>query len=80
MLNYATPYQRCKQRIYIMLNRATLYQRFKQRIYIMLNDASIQVTGYLKQLALSIYIVNCPQLIPNKHIVNKHKIARKASR
>ena len=42
-----------------MLNYATLYQRFKQRIYIMLNDALIQVTGYLKPLALRVYIVDC---------------------
>ena len=43
-----------------MLNYATLYQRFKQRIYIMLNDALIQVTGYLKQLVLRVYSVDCP--------------------
>ena len=57
-----------------MLNYATLYQRFKQGIYIMLNFALIQVTGYLKPLALKVYIVDCPQLIPNKHMINKHKI------
>ena len=74
MLNYATLYQRFKQRIYMMLNYATLYQRFKQRIYIMLNDALIQVTGYLKPLALRVYIVDYPQLIPNKHMINKHKM------
>ena len=32
----------------------------------MLNYAMIQVADYLKQLALRVYIVNCPQLIPNK--------------
>ena len=45
MLNYATLYQRFKQKIYMMLNYATLYQRFKQRVYKMLNCAIIQVTG-----------------------------------
>ena len=53
--------QRFKQRVYIMLNYVTLYQRCKQRIYIMLNAVLIQVTGYLKPLAL-------------KHMINKHKI------
>ena len=52
--------------VFMMLNYTTLYQRFKQRIYIMLIDALIQVTGYLKPLALSVYIVNYLQLIPNK--------------
>ena len=50
-----------------MLSYATLYQRFKQRVYIMFNYALIQVTRYLKQLALKVYIVDCPQLIPDKH-------------
>ena len=58
-------YQNCEiQRIYRMLNYVTLYQRFQQRIYMMLNYALIQVTGYLKQLALKVYIVDCLQLIP----------------
>ena len=57
-----------------MCNYATLYQRPIQRIYIMLNDTLIQVIGYLKQLALEVYIVNCPHLIPNKHVINKHKM------
>ena len=40
----------------------------------MLNDATIQVTGYLKQLALKAYIVDCPELIPNEQMINKHKM------
>ena len=74
MLNYATLYERFKQRVYIMLNYATLYQRFKQSIYIMLIYALIQVTGYLKPLALRVYIVNCPSLSQTKHTINKHKM------
>ena len=39
------------------------------------NYALIQVIGYLKQLTLMrVYIVDCPQLIPNKHVINKHKV------
>ena len=34
----------------------------------------IKMTGYLKQLALKVYIVDCPQPIPNKHMINKHKM------
>ena len=34
----------------------------------------IQVTGYSKQLALRIYIVDCFQVIPNIHMINKHKM------
>ena len=64
-LTFATLYQRFIQRIYLMLSYATLYQRFKQRIYIMLNIALTQVTGYLKLLALRVYIVNSPQIILN---------------
>mgnify|MGYP005985261425 CR=1 FL=1 len=55
-----------EQRIYLMLNYATLYQRFKHRIYITLNYTLNQMLGYLKQLTLRVYIVHCPQLIPNK--------------
>ena len=65
MLNYATLYERFKQRVYIMLNYATLYQRFKQRIYTTLN-ALIQVIDYLKQLALRVHIVDC--LSQTKHM------------
>ena len=61
-LIFAALYQRFKQRIYVMLNYVTLYQRFKQRIHMMLNYAMIQVTGYLKQLALRVYIVSVPTL------------------
>ena len=70
-LIFATLYQRFKQRIYMMLNYATLYQRFKQRIYIMLNYALIQVIGYLKQLALRVYIVHC--LSRTKHMITNAK-------
>ena len=63
-LIFAPIYQILKQRIYMMLNDATLYQRFKQRIYMMLNYGMIQLTGYLKQLALRVYIVYFPPLIP----------------
>ena len=39
----------------------------------MLNDALIQVTGYLKPLALRVYIVDC--LSQTKHMINKrHKM------
>ena len=61
---FATLYQRFEQRIYMMLNDATLYRRFEQRIYMMLNYGMIQLTGYLKQLALRVYIVYFPPLIP----------------
>ena len=36
MLNYATLYERFKQRIYITRNYATLYQRLKQKVYIII--------------------------------------------
>ena len=56
-----------------MLNYATLYRRFNRRIYVMLNDALFQVIGYLKQLALRVYIVTC--LSQTKHMMNKqHKM------
>ena len=55
----------------MMLNDATLYQQFKQRIYMMLNYALIQVTGYLKQLALGVYSVNCPKQTHDKYLTTK---------
>ena len=39
--NYATLYQRFKERIYIVLNYTTFCQRFKRRIYFMLNYATL---------------------------------------
>ena len=42
--------------------------------FVMLNDALIKVTDYLKPLALRVYIVHCPQLIPNNIMINKHKM------
>ena len=61
------------QQNYMRLIFATRYQRFKQKIYMMLNYALIQVIGYLKQLALRVYIVHC--LSQTKHmIINKRKM------
>ena len=69
-LIFATFYQRFRQRIYLKWYYATLYQRFKQGIYMMLNYAMVT----LRQLTLRVYIVDCPQLIPNKRMINKHKM------